>query len=549
MKDKLCEITFQPLGLKVKVPENTTILKAAEINNLPLEGMCNGRGTCGKCLVQASGMLTEPQLEEKERLEGKLSEGWRLACQAKVLGNVEIRLPDKQEFRTIAKGKIKQYEFDPVIKVSSEQAYGIAVDIGTTSIVASLIDLSSDGKEVAVASCLNPQTQFGADVITRITYAHGSADNVIKLKELVLGGINELISKVCKEKDIQPKEIYHITVAANNTMLHLLVGVDPFSLAVAPYNPVFVDYREYQASELGIAAPNAVVSLLPSLSAFVGADILAGVIAIDFHKLTEPALFIDIGTNGEIVANVNGKLAATSSAAGPALEGMNIHCGCRAEDGAVSSVQIEKSGQIKIKTIGSAKIKGICGSGLVELVAELVESGVILPSGRFAQSDDLPAFLAQRMIEHDGQPAFLIDADSKTMLTQKDVRQVQLAKAAIAAAVDILFQRLEIELSSVKKIYIAGAFGYHLKKEALETIGLLPAGLNVQQVEFVGNTAKEGARLCMVSRAAADEIIVLQKALVSLELSYAPEFMDNYVSQMNFPNIPKSKQEEKIGIS
>lgn len=544
---EMFEITFQPMGTSVRVPENTTILQAAALKNLPLDGFCNGTGVCSKCLVRASGMISEPLPQEKERLGPKLLGGWRLACQAKVIGKAEVFLPEEQLFHTVQGGRAKKYEFDPIIKkisalandhaLTTEQLYGVAIDIGTTSIVTTLIDLKSNGQEIATAHCLNPQTRFGGDVITRITFAHQSAKNTTQLKEAVLNGINRLIEQMCLDQNVSADQICHITVAANTTMLHLLLGIDPISLALAPYTPVFVDYRELRASEIGInKAPKALVSLLPSLSAFIGADILAGMISLDFHRVTVPSLFIDIGTNGEIGANVNGRLVATSSAAGPALEGMNIHCGCRAEDGAISGVRIEENGEVVLQTIGSSKIKGICGSGLVELVAELVKHKVILSHGGFAQPTELAPCLAEKIIEYDGQKAFLVDKDSGIVLTQKDVRQVQLAKGAIAAAIEILFQRLEAELGAVEKIYIAGAFGYHLKPEALKTIGLLPPGLK-GEIEFVGNTAKEGARLCLLSERAFNEIQTLQKSLRPLELSYAPEFMYKYVEQMNFPSL------------
>lgn len=538
MEKSLCTITFLPQGLTVKVPQNTTILTAAVLHNLHVESTCNGKGTCGKCLVKVSGRVSEPSSQETKRLGAKQNEGWRFACQTRILGETTITLSEKDTFHTVQGGQAREYPFDPIIRKihpSSDELYGLAIDIGTTSIVASIIDLNTDEKELLTASCLNPQTQFGGDVITRITFAHQSTEDTQRLREAVLSGINQLIKEMYTQQNIQPQHISHATIAANTTMLHLLVGLDPISLALAPYTPIFTDYQEHTAAELGLdIAPNALVSLLPSLSAFIGADILAGLIAIDFQKLTVPSLFIDIGTNGEIVANVNGKLVATSSAAGPALEGMNIHCGCRAEDGAISSVQLSESGVITLESIGTAKIKGLCGSGLVELVAELVNAQIITPSGKFAEPAELPNFFTQHLIEYNEQYAFVVHPESMIFLTQKDVRQVQLAKAAIAAAIEILFKRLDVELASVEHIFIAGAFGYHLKPEALKTIGLLPKGLDAP-IHFVGNTAKEGARLCLCSKQALEEINSLQKALIPLELSYAPEFMTHYVDQMGFP--------------
>lgn len=541
MKDSLCTITFQPAGTRIQVPSHTAILTAALQHNIPLEGPCNGRGICGKCLVQVSGSVTPPGDEELERL-GTASAGWRLACQAKATGDVTVQLQQDGRFHALEGGQAVNYPFDPPIKSrlnsrlnSPSKLYGVAVDIGTTSIAASLVDLNDQGRETAAAGCLNPQTRVGGDVITRITFANESPENPRLLRDAAVRGINRLIAEMCHSQKVQSKDIYHVVIAGNTTMLHLLLGINPISLAVAPYSPVFVDYRETTARELGIeAAEDSVVSLLPSLSAFVGADILAGMAATAFHHVEVPALFIDIGTNGEIAAKVNGRLAATSAAAGPALEGMNIQFGCRAEDGAISGVKIDSSGEVSLESIGTARRKGICGSGLVELVAELIKAGVLEVSGRFAATESVPGPISGRLVDFHGQRAFVVDPENMILLTQKDVRQVQLAKAAIAAAIEILFQRLGASLSVVERVFIAGAFGYHLKPEALTTLGLLPPGLR-GKISLVGNTAKEGARLCLISKQALAEIQTLQKALEPLELSYAPEFMENYVKQMDFP--------------
>lgn len=551
--DFMCNITFLPAGqpvvvqkritagvqegITVAVPAGTTIMEAARQNNIPLEGPCNGNGTCGKCLVRVEGKLNQPDSAESSRLNSR-GEGWRLACQARVLSDSRVTLSAQYLMQTVHGGKTRKFAFDPVYAAdpgTSERVFGVAVDVGTTSIVASLNDLRNPGQELGTAASLNLQTKYGGDVLTRITFADKSPQNVIKLQKAVIDGINMLLADVCRQHSIGTDEVHHITIAANTTMLHLLAGINPISLAIAPYTPVFVDYQGLSAAQLGIkAAPEAEVSLLPSLTAFVGADILAGVMALDFHEVDLPSLFIDIGTNGEIVANVNGRLAATSSAAGPALEGMSIQCGRRAEEGAMSAARIDENGELIIETIGGAPCRGICGSGLVELVAELVKAGVIQSSGAFADRENIRGPLAERMVEFEGQKAFLIDARSQTVLTQKDIRQVQLAKGAIAAAITILFQRLAVDLKSVEKIYIAGAFGYHLKEEALKTIGLIPPGLDAE-IEFVGNTAKEGARLALLSNYAMLELTRLQKTINQVELSYAPEFQENFVEQMDFP--------------
>lgn len=538
MDNQSCEVLFLPDKVKIEVPKYTTVLEAALQNNLPLEGPCNGRGKCGKCLINVSGELSKASREERVLLGSKIAEGWRLACRCKILGQVRVFLGEKYFLQTILKGQTVNYKFDPPIEATPgrrEKIFGVAVDIGTTSIVASIAELENGGKVVDTAACLNPQVRYGGDVLTRISFAQGNVKNLQKLKESVVSGINQLIAGFCDSQGIETGSIVHVTIAANTTMMHLLAGVDPSTLARAPYQPVFVNYRQMQAEELDLkVAPAAAVSLLPSVSAFVGSDILAGIIATDFHKQTVPSLFVDIGTNGEIVANVGGRLVATSAAAGPAFEGMNIQCGCRAENGAISSVKINEQGEVLTEVIGNAKKKGLCGSGLVELTAELMKAGVILPSGRFTGSAAaLPPALAQRFVNYHVQTAFVVDFESMIVLTQKDIRQVQLAKAAVATAIELLLKRLQIDLNKVEQIYIAGSFGYHLKPEALKTIGLLPPGLDAE-VKFVGNTAKEGALLCLTSKMALREIIALQKRVNPLELSYVPEFQEHFVRQMAF---------------
>lgn len=544
MKQDLCHVIFEPLGVSVEVPFETTVLKAAELGGILIEGPCNGKGTCGKCLVRSAGDVSDPGQQETAMLGQKIDEGWRLACQTRIMGDALISLPGKNRFETILGGQARKYPFEPPLKAglgTGRNVIGVAVDIGTTSIVATMIDLKSEGRELATAGTLNPQTVFGGDVLTRINFAHERPANVEELQRLAVQGMNGLIETMCQQVNIEYTDICYVTVAANTTMLHMLAGVDPVSLAVAPYEPVFLDFREIRASQLGMkTSPDAVVSLLPSLSAFVGADILAGVVATDFHRNRSSSLFVDIGTNGEIVANVNGRLAATSSAAGPALEGMNIHYGCRAEDGAISEVQINGQGEVLVQSIGSARRKGICGSGLVDLVAELVRHSVILESGRYAEPENLPPRLAKRLIDYQGQKAFVVDPETMIVLTQKDIRQVQLAKGAIAAAIEILVKRLGVNLNDMEKVYVAGAFGFHLKPESLKAIGLLPPGLD-GEIIYVGNTAKEGARLCLTSRQALEEIKILQEKITPVELSYAPEFQENFVEQMDFKN-PESRQ-------
>ncbi|MDF9407698.1 ASKHA domain-containing protein [Pelotomaculum isophthalicicum JI] len=415
-----------------------------------------------------------------------------------------------------------------------KKCLGIALDIGTTSIVAELTDLES-GEHLGTCSSLNPQIAFGGDVLTRISYATSQAGGAQILQSEVVKGINKLIESLCGTQKVTCGEIYEIVVAANTTMLHLLLGVNPRSLAIAPYRPVFIDQLEVSPGPLGIKiAPGGVVTLLPSASAFVGSDIVAGLLATDFHHFQKPSLFIDIGTNGEIVALKDGLLAGTSSAAGPALEGMNISHGCRAEGGAIEAVSIFDEGDVHLKTIGNATPIGLCGSGLIDLVGELVRVGVIEPSGRFSKNERIPAALAGRLVEFQGQRAFLVSEDGQVFLTQKDIRQVQLAKGAIATGIALLLKELNLSCQEVQQVLVAGAFGYHLKPASLSAIGLLPAEMR-DKIIFVGNTAKEGAKNVLINRDATREVQDICQRIKIKELSFLPEFQDYFVQQLVFP--------------
>ena len=535
------KLTFKSQGITVQVPIGTTIMEAINESNFQIDAFCNGKGECGKCIIKLKVIANEPTLYEIKLLGSRIKEGYRLACRTKIMGDAEILFNEKSELNSLKDGKTMDYEFDPPcvdIKSFHSKAYGLAVDIGTTSLVISLNDLLNKGIEIDTISTLNPQTRHGGDVITRINYAHESKGNLNKLNQLVSRGINELIGQICKRNHITEDDIAHIVFAGNTIMLHLLAGVDPISLGIAPYNMVFSEYKHLSSREINVkGGSKTCYSLLPSLSAFVGSDILAGMIATGFHQLEGASLFIDIGTNGEIVANINGRLVATSSAAGPALEGMNIEYGCRAEDGAISRVQIMEDGFISISTINDKSPIGICGSGLVDLVSELLKSGVVCESGSFAEIEDIPEPLRKNMIEYKGRNAFVVDWESKIVITQRDIREVQLAKGAIAAAISILFTYLEVEISRIENVYIAGAFGYHLDAQALIHIGLLPSTLELSTIEFVGNTSKEGTRLCLISQKALEEIKHLKTTIESVELSFIPEFQDVFVENMEFLNV------------
>lgn len=536
-----CEVIFLPENKRIVVAKGTSLLQAARAGGLTLEAPCDGRGTCGKCRVMVTGDVRSPDSVEADKLGVALDAGIRLACSTTVQGDVRVALKadDGESFVALTAGQRRRWPVDPPACKRSrcrpgQSCFGVAVDIGTTGVVAELFNLD-DGQSLGVRSCLNPQSEFGGDVLTRIAFASQQDGGVAILQQKIIGGVNRLIGELAAANKLRQEDICAVVTAGNTTMQHLLLGVNPRLLAQAPYRPVFTEQKEVAASEVGLCiAPAGVVTVLPSASAFVGADIVAGIFALDLHHYPKTALFIDIGTNGEIILSRAGLLVGTSSAAGPALEGMNISCGCRAQNGAIEGFLINDDGQPQIEVIGNAKPSGICGSGLIDLVAELVRCNVIEPSGRFARREKLASPLAERLAVIDGKPAFVVAEEGPVVLTQKDIRQVQLAKGAIAAAIKLLLKETAISYADIDEVLVAGAFGFHLRPSSLVRIGLLPED-RMEKTRFVGNTAKEGAIAALLNRQAEREIREIAKKIKIQELSLHPDFQSCYVKSLTFP--------------
>lgn len=589
------EVVFLPENNRVTVADGETLLNAVRLSGLAIEAPCDGRGTCGKCRLKVTGVVSPPDASEVERLGDLLESGVRLACQAKVYGQVqaEAAAGRSDTFISLSEGDSNKRDFNPPIRKVSvniansqnsqgalsyglepffrdgfpailqdlsskyneglqhgeaivkngkvldvgfelgQNCLGMALDIGTTSVVAEFIDLLT-GQSLGIQSCLNPQTEYGGDVLTRISYASKHANGTSKLQGKIIHGINGLINRFVAEQGLDRGSIYEIVIAGNTTMLHLLLGIDPRSLAHFPYRPVFTQQIDLTPASLGLhMAPRGVVTLLPSAAAFVGADIVAGLLAMDLHHFAKAVLFIDIGTNGEIVLCKNDRIVGTSSAAGPALEGMNITCGCRAEKGAIEAAVITDEGMTLLKVIGNEPPIGICGSGLVDLISELVRVGVIQESGRFACKDKLLPTLASRLVSVNGQQVFVLTETGSVYLSQKDIRQVQLAKGAIAAAITLLLNQLNIGSNDIDEVFIAGAFGFHLKPSSLTGIGLLPLAYE-EKIRFVGNTAKEGARAVLLNQDAALEVLQIGERIEIVELSLTPEFQEHFVGSLSF---------------
>jgi len=416
-----------------------------------------------------------------------------------------------------------------------EPLCGVAFDIGTTSVVGYLFDLTS-GQRLAVTSTLNPQTKHGADVISRMDLA-SSDEGLELLQSEAVGCLNQLVEILVTSANISRHNIYEATVVGNPCMTHLLLGVRPTNIAVSPFIPAFTESVGISGGSIGLLLhPRARVHVLPAVAGYVGADIVAGVVATSLHQEGPPRLYIDIGTNGEVVLAAGGRLLACSTAAGPAFEGGEITFGMRAAAGAIDHVSINSD--VECTTIDDSEPVGICGSGLIEAVAELVKKGLVSPSGQLLSAEflsELPESLLSRLAAYNGQAGFILSPsrNGPIILTQGDIRQVQLAKGAIAAGAALLLETAGLKAEDLDAILLAGAFGSFITKDSTLTLGLLPK-VPPERIHSVGNGAGSGACLALLSskaRHVADEVA---KSIEYIELSSNLPFQEKFVEAMAF---------------
>src|SRR5438477_1511925 len=418
--------------------------------------------------------------------------------------------------------------------------FGLAIDVGTTSVVTTLIELES-GEQLASVSSLNPQAVFGGDLMSRIAFAQFNPTNLRKLQTRIVGLLNQHVAEVCRTSGVLPKWIYKAVVVGNTCMHHLLLGIDPSHVGLAPYAPVMRHAAVLPARELPLKiAPEARVCPLPLVAGFVGAHALA--LALATRLADSPALrvAVDIGTNGEVLLGSRERLFACSAPAGPALEGAQIRHGMRGAQGAVDRVTIDDD--IHVHTIGETPALGICGSGLIDLLAGLLDAGVIDWTGliQVEARDSLPPALRGRVAMRGEERVFVVlrpgeaGARAEIVLTQDDVRQVQLAKGAIAAGIAMLLHVAAVPLERVEELLLAGGFGNYLSIRSAIRIGLIPA-LPVGRVRYVGNAASLGAQLCLLSEAERARADTIASRIEHVSLAAHPDFEQLFVDAMNFP--------------
>ncbi len=556
----MVEVVFYQDNKAVTVEEGTTILMAARKAGIVVESPCNGIGTCGKCKVKLDrASLKNVVSKGKHHLsKDEEEQGYVLACKTQVIGNITVNSIQNQKNNTLkilSKGQSFDISLEPLIKKvysqkenytrvfagekelgrelgdTSGKSYGAVVDIGTTTLVAAIVNLN-DGSELGTVSALNPQAVYAQDVLSRIKFS--SDDNGLStMYSEVIKEINRMIHEVSDNCGVSTENIYEIIFSGNTCMIHLASNTNPESLGKYPYTPKVNGGMYLNASEYKIDISSfGIIYLPPIISAYVGADITSGVLASQLHEKNGITLFVDIGTNGEMVIGFDGSLSATSTAAGPAFEGMNITHGMRAGHGAIEYFEVLEEG-ISTKVIGDTKASGICGSGLIDIVGELADTGVINKTGKFVdpESSSLHQTLKEKLIKLDGKLVFKITED--VFLSQKDIRQVQLAKGAVRAGIEFLLASKGVKAEDVDKVLIAGSFGYHLRAKSLINIGLLPKEFE-GKIEFIGNTSKSGGHAFLLNKAYRNQMEKVVKNVEVLELANYKDFDKVFVKCLNF---------------
>ncbi len=418
--------------------------------------------------------------------------------------------------------------------------YGLALDVGTTTIVAYLMDMHS-GRQLAVASTTNPQNAFGGDVMSRISFAQEHTDGTRRLHRKVIEAVNHLVAEVTREAGVRARNIYRAVVAGNTCMLHLVFGIEVRFIGLAPYAPVVRASHQFAASSLRLRIhPEAQVAALPIVAGFVGGDTIGALLASGIYAGEKRSLLIDIGTNGEVVLATPDGLMACSAPAGPAFEGGQILHGMRAAHGAIDRVQIDA--EVTYHVIGEGLAQGLCGSGLVDAIAGMLDAGILDASGRFAGSPEVSVALPlqKRFMEIDGIRAFLLAKADDTahrrdvVLTQKDVRELQLAKGAIRSAVDITLLEAGLKVDALDEVLLAGGFGNFLDKERALRIGLIPP-LAVERLRYVGNAAGAGAKLALLSAPLLRRSLSIARSIRHINLAIHPEFETIFIDAVGFP--------------
>ncbi|MBI4834222.1 MAG: DUF4445 domain-containing protein [Planctomycetes bacterium] len=533
---KTYKITFLPDNKTVIAQAGSTILETAQKSGIYITGVCGGDVVCGKCrvIIKSGKVKTEPTglLTPQE-----IKEGVVLACYSNVIEDIVVEIPPEsraEEGEVLLKGKA--FRKTSCQKSSVKGDYGLAVDIGTTTVVAYLINQSS-GKTLGAMGAFNRQITYGDDIITRIIFA-GEKGGMEKLHQAVIGNINNLITALAFESKIKPDDIKSITVAGNTTMIHLLMKQDPGYLRREPYLPKSKRVEPIRASELGIKInPKGLLSCVPNVSSYVGGDVIAGLVACGMAEKDELALYVDMGTNGEMVLGNKEWLASVACSVGPAFEGSGIKSGTRAVKGAIDDVSINKSGcKALVRTIGKGKPKGICGSGLIELISEMLKARIINKAGKISTDIKSPFIRkGDEGTEYVVVPAKDSLSGRDIVITQPDIDNIIRSKAAVYAGARTLLNKMNLTFKDIKRFYIAGAFGSHLDIEKSIAIGMLP-DITRSKFKYIGNGSVAGASMILLDKSCMEKAEELADKMAYVDLSGDNIFHEEFISAMFLPH-------------
>jgi uncharacterized 2Fe-2S/4Fe-4S cluster protein (DUF4445 family) len=525
-------------SLEIEVPPLVTRPKAATVGV--------GRQVILRPALQKRYVeLDEPTLQDQrsdfQRLQDAIDD-LELRAEAGVLRRLPPVLRES-DFRVTAV-VVDDLLIDVEHGDTTDRLHALAYDLGTTTVVATLIDVGT-GTPVAVASMLNKQQPFGADVISRISATMLDESALSRLNGLAAETLQELADDVCEQAGIEPTQVYEVALAGNATMTSLALGVDPAPLGVAPFILASQSYPELPAAELGLQLhPDAQATVFPALGAYVGGDLVAGMLATGMTRDRRLRLLIDVGTNCEVVLGSADGVVCTAAPAGPAFEAAQIACGMRAADGAIEVVRL-REGAVELDVIGDAEPAGICGSGLVDAAAELVRVGLLDASGRFVSEEEAeridPQLATRLTARTDGTRVFVLswaagdgDVDGSVYLSQRDVRELQFAKAAIATGWRLLVEDLGIDEKEIQQVLLAGSFGSYLSPSSAIRIGLVPK-LALTRIIAAGNVAGEGAKMALLSLQERHAAQAILDEVRYIELSDRPDFNDRFVEQLAFP--------------
>ena len=505
-----------------------TILEFLREKNIHIDAACNGLGVCGKCKIKLES--TDVSISERKLLgEENIKSGYRLACMHSIDEVDKEFILKSFESEKKPDSIVLTESFTPkIIHTNIQEKYGIAIDIGTTTVAMELIDLKN-AKIISKVADVNSQVKLGFDVMSRIAFTLENTEGLSTLQKSIVDTLNTLINKLLYESKIKREDIAELVVSANTTMCHILLGESVESLGKFPFSPGFKEVKRACAKDIGIDL-DATLITLPHISGFLGSDIVSGVYASGIcDDKDKNILFIDIGTNGEMLLKTDNNLLATSCAIGPALEGMNISCGIRAGIGTIDDFHIDEAG-ISYTTIGNTEPIGICGSGVLSMVRELLKAGFINKMGAIDKKclDSNHSFIKA---DDSGKP--FIKINDNLYFTAKDIRQVQLAKGAILSGIRTLIKKAGIETCDITRVCIAGQFGKYISMDSFFGVGLLPKEFE-GKVEYLGNTSLTGAYMALLDKNAIECMTEISVETEYFELSKLEEYEKIFAKALRF---------------